>query len=824
MAHRIYLYNYDQKTNQTFDTHLGEWNYEIPLLLYPLLTEGIHVQGVEFFSNREQGIVLLRQFFNLLADTYQLHYKKAYYEPVNTMFEFLEALPYDSFVVNATDVFNMNEEKHKVQAKEWLEDIQEKSVFYKKAIESQDIRLLDTLFSGFGYSSFIEILETDWIEYGLGYFEEHAYKKVASSIFEDAGKFGLKDAKGNVLAPAIYDDIFEADYYYNISVVEKGDLFGYLQRDGKERVPPIFEAASEVFDFAKEPLGEVKVNGKYGVLKVYSNSWLIAPEYDAIERVSYGFFGIEKEGKFGVYCDEDGLIIPIEAERAYAYDYFPELFFLKQNGTSKRKYYTKKGVYLGEFLEGSIVKSGLCFWIKPNKFDKKGRLIDNAGNLILTEVDQLILVDGFETLAIRKDKRWHIYDSLKQCFLLEGESIIKVKAESNVWFKSNVFILETANGLGFFDANSNKWLIAPQSEIKQIHYLEHGFLSIQRKDGHQLFDFEDSVSSECYDYISHPLNYRPDEGMLFLYQGEKMFRMNEDKSIHQVEVAEYGAIYLDRYSFRGKDLEYFVGFYNRWKDQVGRNPEQYMAVETIKKMAFEAKGDRNYEEAFRLFELAAQKDDIDSWVEMGLLCTDPDIEPLFDPQKGIFYYEKAAQQNHAVAWNNIGALYHNGIGYSFSMKKAIQAYERAAELGDGMALSNLGDLYYFGEHIRQNYDLALDFYQKAEKLRYYNYDKISEIFYQQRDYDNLLTYLKKDYDKSYSGIYYGIIYEHGMGVKPDLKKAIKYYEQANAYANYEYATQRLVYYYGEDLTFKNEKKFQKWKAFAEEHDFDIDSN
>ncbi|MEN5195957.1 hypothetical protein [Sphingobacterium faecium] len=76
MAHRIYLYNYDQKTNQTFDTYLGEWNYEIPLLLYPLLAEDVKVLGVELIANKEQGIVQLRYFFNLLADSYQLHYKK----------------------------------------------------------------------------------------------------------------------------------------------------------------------------------------------------------------------------------------------------------------------------------------------------------------------------------------------------------------------------------------------------------------------------------------------------------------------------------------------------------------------------------------------------------------------------------------------------------------------------------------------------------------------------------------------------------------------------------------------------------------------------
>lgn len=821
MAHRIYLYNYNQQTNQSFDTYLGEWNYEIPLLLYPLIAENIKVDGVEFFSDKEQGIVQLRYFFNLLADSYQLHYKKAYYEPVNKMFEFLEALPFDSFVLNATDVFNMNEEKHKEQAKQWLLEIQQKSKLYKKAVKTQNLSLLDSLFSRTGYTSFLEILQTDWINYGLGYFEELAYKKIASSIFEEAGKFGLKDAKGKVLAPAVYDEIFEADYNYGISVIQKNEMFGYLQSDGKELVPPIYEEAFDVFDFALEPLGEVKINGKSGILKIYSNTWIVPADYDTIERITYGFLGIEKDGKFGVYNDENGIILPVESENPYEYDYFPELFFTKQKGTGKRKYYTKEGNYLGDFLEGSILKTSTCFWIKPNKFDKKGKLIDENGKLIIDEADQLILIDNFETLAIRKDKNWRIYHTLKHQFLLENEGIIKVKAESSIGYKNNIFSLETQNGLGLFDADQNQWLIAPHSDIQQIRYLDNGFLSVQKKEGYQLFDFENDLSPELYNYISNPLNYRTEEGLLFLYQNDNMFRINEDKSIRQIKNADYGSIYLDRFSFRGKDLEYFISFYDRWKKQTGNNSEQFMDVEIIKKMAFDAKENQNYQEALRLFELSAQKNNIDSWVEIGLLLTDPEIEALFDPQKGIAYYEKAAQQNHPAAWNNIGALYQNGIGYSLNIKKAIQAYGKAAELGDGMALANLGDLYYFGEHVIRDYDKALDFYQKAEKKYYYNYDKISEIYYQLRDYNNLLVYLKKDYDQSYSGIYYGIIYEHGMGVKEDVKKAIKYYEQANSYSAYEYATQRLLHYYGEDLLFKNEKKFQKWKSFAEQNGFEI---
>ncbi len=57
----------------------------------------------------------------------------------------------------------------------------------------------------------------------------------------------------------------------------------------------------------------------------------------------------------------------------------------------------------------------------------------------------------------------------------------KVNGKPNIEYKHNVFTLETQNGLGLFDAENDIWLIAPHFDIKQIHYLENGFLSIQKK-------------------------------------------------------------------------------------------------------------------------------------------------------------------------------------------------------------------------------------------------------------------------------------------------------------------------------------------------------
>ena len=101
-----------------------------------------------------------------------------------------------------------------------------------------------------------------------------------------------------------------------------------------------------------------------------------------------------------------------------------------------------------------------------------------------------------------------------------------------------------------------------------------------------------------------------------------------------------GSVFISRQRFR---ILYFL--YNGWKDRSGSNPEQFMDIETIKRWLLMRRKIKIIRKA-SLFELSAQRNDLDSWVEIGLLLTDPEIEELFNPQKGIVYYEKTAQQNH----------------------------------------------------------------------------------------------------------------------------------------------------------------------------------
>lgn len=70
------------------------------------------------------------------------------------------------------------------------------------------------------------------------------------------------------------------------------------------------------------------------------------------------------------------------------------------------------------------------------------------------------------------------------------------------------------------------------------------------------------------------------------------------------------------------------------------------------------------------------------------------VKPDFE--KSFKYYSMAAQQNDAIATNNLGSLYFNGIGTDRDVKMALKLFERAAELGNDDAAVNLAFIYLTG--------------------------------------------------------------------------------------------------------------------------------
>ena len=110
----------------------------------------------------------------------------------------------------------------------------------------------------------------------------------------------------------------------------------------------------------------------------------------------------------------------------------------------------------------------------------------------------------------------------------------------------------------------------------------------------------------------------------------------------------------------------------------------------------------------------------------------------------------------------LGLAYEYGDMQNQDFNAAMDMYQRAAELGSSAAMARIGALYYRGSGTEQSYEKALSWFQKAEEAG--------------------------DTDVLY---YIGSMYEDGSGTAKDLKKAKDYYEKAKATGSAE-AGERLA--------------------------------
>lgn len=825
MAHRIYIYNVNSKTKETFEAYLAEWNYEIPPLMLPLFSSTIRSRGTQLYANREDGIARLRDFYTLLASVYQLHYKRNFNEPVSKMFAFLENLPFDSFQIDGRDVFNMSLEKHAEQASDWVDEIKNIGGCYQQAFEQQSLDPLQEVLRRSGYETFLEMLETEWINYGLGVWEDYVFEKEQPKVYEQHGKQGLKDAHGNILLAANYDEIFEFNEA-GIALVERDHLFGYITDQGNEIISCQYVEAFDARIIDAANYAEIEIEGKRAVLNIGTKQLVLPAIYDELDWFARNFLNAKQGDDYFLFTVDGTSLIAEPSAEPFAYDYSSKLFYCRQKGTMKRKYFCLDGSYFGSFLEDSLqaLPNGY-FWIKPNKLQRKISIIRPDGTVLDEEIDRIIVLDDYRSMAYLKNKQWYIYSLAHDLYRLTDQHIDKILVDSIKNYRKDVFVVICADCQGIYDAYRGQWLLEPAAAYQKIEYCYLDFMRIQEPGGIRYFDTKVNNYSTAYDYVSAPI-YDPhpegDEGqLLLLFKGEKLFYLDLKRNIVEIAETEFGRLYADRDNLQGADQRYFVQFYQAWTTRKGTGYESYFDNGTLYEKARKLNRDGKITEAIALLTIGADRGSADCQYLLGNIHSDTDHEAFLDIPRAIGLYEQAIAQNHAQAYTNLGFIYATGLGVPLDIPKALQSYQQAAALGEAQAMSNLANWYYNGEHLEQDYLQALYYYKQAEKDGITNDAQVAEIYYQQKDYANLLRYLKKDNDGQYAAIYYGILYEEGWGVKQHIGKALRYYEQANENAVYAYAVNRLLHYYktGE---FKDADKYATWLDFSKNNAITIE--
>ncbi|SEM01331.1 TPR repeat [bacterium A37T11] len=257
MSHRIYLYNFKQKERIHPEIHpiekdfsnpldllsnigyiddetllVVEWNYELPVFFYPLLAGHPFLGSTLYndpqggiFASAEEGRNLFRVWYNFLerhADVL-VNNVDAFRKVKEKLVNFLEEeIVHPYMHLDASDVFNMQDESHAAQGATLLQEINETNNLIKKAINEDDPAVLDNLriikHPIYGYSTFKHLLNDSTYGYGLKAIMHEEDEKdeedeintvpVEFEIVNRDGLFGLLDKMGNEILPVMYTRIY----------------------------------------------------------------------------------------------------------------------------------------------------------------------------------------------------------------------------------------------------------------------------------------------------------------------------------------------------------------------------------------------------------------------------------------------------------------------------------------------------------------------------------------------------------------------------------------------------------------------------------------
>ncbi|MBQ0153066.1 MAG: SEL1-like repeat protein [Chryseobacterium sp.] len=826
MAHRVYIYNFDSSSGNIYEDLLGEWNYEIPMLLLPLFGSNTKSKGKKIYADRIEGIAFLRNFYYLLEKEYNLSNNSKFKLATSTFFSVLENLPYDQFLINATDVFHMNIEKHSDQAKEWVFEIQNQMNLYNKAIAEQSLYPLKHICKLSGYDSFLKNLEEEWVDYGLGYWEEDVLQ-LRVKIFKENNLKGLKDISNTIILSPIYNEIYA--FEKNIAVIEKEGKFGYLSNDGIEMVPPIYDDAFDVFEISDfdnnkfdERVGIISNNNKLGLYHFEDKEITIPTIYDELELLGNHYFNAKLNDDYIVIDYKNRRVIDIENNQPFELEH-PSIFLIKIEGSSKSKYYTAKGNYLGDYIRNVLYYlTNDYYYVEANKWQRKIEIIKPDGTLLDTEIDKKIHIYNNTTIAYKKGSRWFLYDLENHNYVLTDCSILAVELDSFVDYFSDSYIIYTEDGWGIFDAKNENWLIKPDLKIKSISHLEHKLLRIELSNSYIFWDGSSQTSSLEYDYISESLDR--DKYQLVLYKNNELFGLDQDNNVVNVEHSEIGS-WAHYNNLRGKDLQIFTNFYKDWKNKQGPKYYRNYDDKLLYRLGMDLAQENKIDEAIEVFKIGVSRNDALMMTELAIIYSNPEEKEHHNLSLANELYLKAAALDEKNAWNNLGYHYQNGYGFTKDIDKAIEAYTRAGNLGNGLGWTNLGDLYYYGNHVKKDFTLATKYYLKAEKHFNYNYEKLAYIYYANEEFDKVTRLIQKDKFENYAQIYFGLMHDQGLGgIKMVKRKAISYYEKALQQDIYPHAVRRLLFFYKKESEFYNEYKYKYWKNFAIENNLEIDLN
>jgi uncharacterized protein len=176
-----------------------------------------------------------------------------------------------------------------------------------------------------------------------------------------------------------------------------------------------------------------------------------------------------------------------------------------------------------------------------------------------------------------------------------------------------------------------------------------------------------------------------------------------------------------------------------------------------------------------------------------------------DRVEAIRWYHKAARQGNANAMFNLGAAYYNGEGVGVNDTLAYAWFLLSSEAGNSSgqdaakrsrgehgpsafseACLAIGQMYEKGEDLPKNFESAAAWYRKAaEQGNREAAIDLAALYLSASAYSQARSWCEAAAKDKLPGGFYclGYLYQHGSGVKANLKEALGWYQQGASRGN-----------------------------------------
>ena len=292
--------------------------------------------------------------------------------------------------------------------------------------------------------------------YGLRDFTEyHGYLK----YYEINEQVGLINTKGEVVVPAVYDDIRryqDLDGDWEKLIIEKDGYFGFLDTNLNVLFPPIYRCSSDT--------------NYYGY-----------PEHNILND---SFIKVYKNGKCGL-IDENGVVL-ID----FKYDNLLPIHDSMIVGLINKELINPNQYFWNNVQACEIydVKFNLITSLDEYdhiEYNGIKRFIVKKGNLVgvVNHKGKVIIPIEYNSLAPQDNNYYVVKGNKSGVISLEGKVLIPIEYECNMYFYEPA-IYVTQNGL--IGVYSNKYQLIAEPQYKQ-RYWEMGKFMLVRPDGSKGF-------------------------------------------------------------------------------------------------------------------------------------------------------------------------------------------------------------------------------------------------------------------------------------------------------------------------------------------------